>query len=169
AADLDRLLAEAEARYPGYEPLYAARMTFLLPAWGGSFEAIDRFVREAARANERREGRAFYAWLYLDLAAARGCDRLFDHSLVSWDDMKPAFEDMVSRYPDRWNLNVFATFACRARDAVTTATLLARLGVDANLGAWSQGVSTESCRRMVRDANLQVRNAAAQDLSSAFR
>lgn len=168
AGELDRLLAEAVARYPGYEPLYAARMKFLLPAWGGSFEAVDGFVRRSARETQPLEGRALYAWLYLDLAAAGGCDRLFDDSLVSWDEMRPAFEDMVARHPDAWNLNVFATFACRARDAATTARLLGQLGADARLGAWSQGVSTESCRRMVHDANLQVRGAG-QEAASAFR
>lgn len=63
--------------------------------------------------------------------------------------MKRAFDDMVARHPDNWNRNVYATFACRARDKETTARLLAELGDKAQLGAWSSGISTESCRRFV--------------------
>src|SRR6185437_5638902 len=33
AGDLDALLDEADRRFPAYEPLYAARLAFLEPAW----------------------------------------------------------------------------------------------------------------------------------------
>ena len=61
--------------------------------------------------------------------------------------MRKAFEDLVARHPDPWNKNVFATFACRARDKETSGRLLAELGASASLGAWSPGITTESCRR----------------------
>ena len=57
------------------------------------------------------------------------------------------FEDLNARYPDDWNKNLFATFACRARDKETTGKLLIELGPKAQLGAYSNGITTEGCRR----------------------
>jgi len=148
ATDLDALLDEATRAYPLYAPIRSARMMFLLPEWGGDFDALDRFVRGAAERTRAAEGSAMYAWLYLDLARARRCDDLFGDSRVQWPDLQVAFDDMLERHPDPWNRNLYATFACRARDRATTARLLAALGPDASLGAWSRGLSTESCRSL---------------------
>ncbi|HTS86260.1 MAG TPA: hypothetical protein VMG61_14215 [Usitatibacter sp.] len=153
AADLDGLLRESSSRFPGFEPLYAARMSFFTPAWGGDFGELDRFIRASAAQTQATEGRALYAWLYLDLAATPGCNNLFEQSQVSWPDMKAAFDDMLDRHPDVHNLNVYATFACRERDVETTVRLLAKLGSEARLGMWSRGVSTDSCRAMIRNAD----------------
>jgi hypothetical protein len=98
----------------------------------------------------KAEGTAFYAWLYVDLAGAWTCESLFDQSRASWDEMKLAFEDMLDRHPDVWNRNVFATFACRARDVETTKRMLGELGKDAHLGFASTGITNESCYRMLR-------------------
>jgi len=72
---------------------------------------------------------------------------LFNDSEVSWPKLKKAFEDLNARYPDEWNKNLFATFACRARDKETTGRLLVELGTKAKLGAYSNGITTEGCRR----------------------
>jgi hypothetical protein len=153
AVELDALLADSVKRFPGFEPLYAARMTFLLPDWGGSFEAVDRFARESTVKTRAIEGNALYTWLYLDLASRPGCARLFQDSNVSWPEMKAGFDDILARYPDTRARNTYATFACRMRDVVTTERLLAELGKDAQLGIWSSGISSESCREMVRAAH----------------
>ena len=150
AAELDAILDEGARRFPLYEPLYAARMTFDLPEWGGDFEQVDRFVHQAVERTRKEEGTAFYGWLYVDLARAWTCESLFDESLVSWNDMKPAFEDMLERHPDVWNRNVFATFACRARYVETTKRLLAELGKEAQLGFASTSITNETCYRMIR-------------------
>lgn len=156
-SDLHMLLEEAVRRFPAYVPVFAARMQFLLPEWGGDFAAVDRFVRTATERTGPLEGRAMYAWLYLELA--RRDAGLLDRSLVSWPEMRSAFEDMVERHPDVWNRNVYATFACRARDADTTLRLLGDLGAGATLGMWSPGVSTESCLRMVRTPPSPLRQS----------
>ena len=150
AAELDALLDAGAQRFPTYVPLFAARMTFLLPEWGGDPEALDRFIRASAERSGEREGRAMYAWLYVEIARAHDCEGLFDRSEVTWPDMRAAFDDMLEHHPDTWNRNVYATFACRARDRETTARLLGELGSDANLGIGSRGISTEGCLKMVR-------------------
>jgi hypothetical protein len=165
ASDLDAILDEADRRFPAYEPLYAARLEFLEPDWGGDFERIDRFVREAVKRTQAREGSSFYALLYVRLAAAPGCEHLFDRSRVSWPDMRDAFEDLVARHPAPRNSNLFATFACRVRDVDTTRRLLGELGKDASLGAYSAGISNESCYRMIQPAAVPTRVSLAQGMS----
>lgn len=145
-AAFDGLFNEAVTRFPYYQPLYYTRMNYLLPQWGGSFEAVDRFVSQAVARTSAKEGNSLYAWLYLDVARKHDGD-IFTDTLASWPKMKQGFEDMIERYPDSYNKNLYATFACRVRDRETTARLLAELGKEAALGASSPGITTESCRR----------------------
>ena len=150
AEELDALFDAGTQRFPSYEPLFAARMTFLLPEWGGDFQLVDRFIRASVERTKAAEGRGMYARLYLELARGPACGDLFDQSLVAWSSLRDAFEDMIQRHPDPWNLNLYGTFACRMRDVDTTAWLLGELGAKANLGIWSTGITTEGCREMVR-------------------
>lgn len=145
AAQFDRAFEDAVTRFPSYKPLYYTRMNYLLPQWGGSFEAVDRFVADSVARTAATEGESMYAWLYLDIAAKTR--ERFEQTGVSWTRMKKGFEDLVERYPDLRNRNAFATFACRARDRETTAKLLRELGDKAALGAASPGITTEGCRR----------------------
>lgn len=161
-AQLDALLAEGTKRFPSYEPIYAARLVFLLPEWSGDYDRVDKFIRDAAARTAPQEGRSLYAWLYLELARMGGCEDRFNASKVSWPDLKAAFEDMLVRHPSAWNRNLFATFACRAEDEETTRRLLAELGKDANLGMYSSGISTQSCYRMIQPSAppVKMREAA---------
>ena len=151
AASFDALFEKAVGRFPLYRSLYYTRMNYLLPQWGGSFKAVDAFVMDAVRRTQATEGRAMYAWLYLDIA--RKTDSFEGATAVDWTRMNEAFQDLVARYPDPWNRNLYATFACRARDRATTARLLTELGDKAALGAWSEGITTEGCRRFAFTAS----------------
>jgi hypothetical protein len=145
-AQLDALFDESVTHFPYYQPLYYTRVNYLLPQWGGSYEAVDRFVQRAVARTHETEGDAFYAWIYLDIAPKVHGD-LFKETLATWPRMKKAFEDMVARHPDPYNRNAFASVACFARDREATARLLTLLGKDAQLGGWFEGVTTASCQR----------------------
>ena len=144
-AQFDAMFAEATKRFPSYQPLYYTRVNYLLPQWGGDWARVESFANRSTKAGSTTDGEAMYAWIYVDLS--RKTPDLFADSQLSWPHMKKAFEDLVARYPDPNNRNLFATFACRARDKETTAKLLAELGAQAKLGAYSEGYTTESCRR----------------------
>lgn len=144
-AQFDALFEEAVGKFPLYQPLSYTRMNYLLPQWGGSYDAVDSFVNAAVARTSAQEGDAFYAWLYVDVAGKHDGD-FFQDTRVSWPRMKKGFEDMIARHPDPWNKNVYATFACRGRDRETTGRLLLELGQLAKLGYRSPGITTESCR-----------------------
>jgi len=146
----DALFEEAVNRFPTYHTLYYTRANYLLPQWGGNFKRIDAFVQQSVKRTSATEGSAFYAWIYLDVLESINGDYL-KVTEATWPKMKQAFEDLVKRYPDPWNRNLYATFACRARDRETTARLLGELGKEAQLGALSPGVTTEGCTRFAFD------------------
>ena len=143
---LSALYEDAAARFPYYHTIHATRMNYLLPQWGGDFDRVDAFVRQVVERTRQKDGEAFYAWLYMDVARKIDGDYL-SVTRATWPLMKKGFEDMLARYPDAHNRNLFATHACRARDKATTAKLLAELGPAASLGLDSPGITTESCRR----------------------
>lgn len=146
----DTLFDEATARFPTYHTFYYTRVNYLLPQWGGNFKRIDAFVQQSVKRTSATEGSAFYAWIYLDVLQNISGDYL-QVTEATWPKMKQAFDDLVTRYPDSWNRNLYATFACRARDRETTARLLGTLGKEAKLGAWSPGITTEGCTRFAFD------------------
>jgi hypothetical protein len=151
-ARMDAIFEEAVKRFPDFLPIYYTRMNYLLPQWGGDFDQVDRFVKRSVERTRAQEGAAFYVWLYLDVIRKSPGDDPFTDMRVEWPTLRKAFEDLVGRYPDPWNKNLFATYACRARDRDTTVKLLVELGNDAKLGAWAPGVTTESCRRFALSA-----------------
>jgi hypothetical protein len=151
-AQFDALFEEAAARFPTYLPLYLTRVNYYLPQWGGSFDKVEAFARRSEERTAATDGNAFYAWLYVDVARKNGGDEnFFRTSRVSWPHMRDSFDDMIRRYPDTWNKILYATFACLARDRETTAKVLTMLPPDAQLGAYTDGISTDACRRFALD------------------
>lgn len=143
-AQMDAIFEEAVKRFPTYQPLYYTRMNYLLPQWGGSAEAVQRFVDASVARTASAEGQAMYVWLYMDLAAKNCCGP--EDTSASWPRLKAAFDDLVARHPDTINKNYYGTYACRARDRETTGRLLQELGSAASFWAVS-GITAEGCRR----------------------
>lgn len=141
----DALFEEAVTKFPTYQPLYFTRMNYLMPQWGGSFDEVDKFVERSVQRTKAVDGEAFYAWLYVDIV--RKIDgNLFETTRARWPRMKRGFEDMVKRYPDPYNRNFFAAYACLARDRETTARLMSEPAVK-YLDGFVDGITTEGCRK----------------------
>ncbi|HST01186.1 MAG TPA: hypothetical protein VLJ84_05965 [Usitatibacter sp.] len=146
---LDAIFAEGVGRYPNYVGQYFARMNFLLPQWGGSWDRVDAFIREAVMRTQASEGTWLYANLYSSASATFHDGSFFSGTRASWPLMRHGFEDGLAR--GLGSLDTYATFACMARDRETTARILAKLGARANLGMGREGVTTEACQELVRE------------------
>jgi hypothetical protein len=146
---LDGIFAEGARRYPGHVGQYFARLNFLLPQWGGSWERVDSFIRDAVMRTQAAEGTWLYANLYSSVSGTfRGAD-FFTGTHASWPLMRHGFEDGLARGVG--SLDAYATFACMARDRETTGRLLAKLGPRASLGMGREGITTETCQELVRE------------------
>lgn len=146
---LDGLFDEAAAKFPLFMPLYAARLNFLLPQWGGDYGRVDAFIRRAVARTQATEGTSLYAMLYQGVHSTYRGEDFFRETKASWRLMKHGFEDQVAQ--GTVDLKRYATYACMARDRDTTRQLLAQLGDGANLGAGMEGFTTEACAELVRE------------------
>ena len=141
------LYRAAISRFPEYEPLYFDMVNYLSPRWYGSVDAIDAYVAEVLKQTQAKQGKIMYARLYWAFAGTLPYDvDPFEESQANWADMKVGFEQLMKAYPDsQWNLNNFAVFACRARDADTYRRLRKQIGDRRYDDAWPNNLSMEVC------------------------
>lgn len=123
----DRLLNEALDQEPFFYQTYFMALEYLLPKWHGGTQEIEDFANDAVRRTSTQEGRGMYARIYWYASQTQFQNDIFENSLAVWPRMKDGFEDVVSRYPDAWNFNNYAKFACLAGDQRKTRELLKRV------------------------------------------
>lgn len=141
--------------HPYYHELYFTAAVYLEPRWGGSFAEIDALAKSAAAATSAKEGRALYSriywyldqFYYSDGRSPLSNSTLFTKTGVNWTEMRAGFDDLVARYPDPWNLNAYAYFACRAQDFGTMNRILKKIGGRLLYSAWAGGATVEECLR----------------------
>ena len=138
AAALDRILAEGMQLYPNYHEMYFAAGFFSLSNWSGNPDAVERMAKSANLAPGNKEKRSMYArvYWYLNQVAYQG--KVFELSHVDWAEMNPSFSDLVTLYPDPWNLNAYAYFACQAQDYATMSRLLKQIDKQLVFSVWGE-------------------------------
>lgn len=141
------------AKNPEDDSIYFTMLDSLLPKWGGSAVAVDRFIDDAVKRTKTERGMELYARLYASAAYDDFRHELFTASGAQWPKMKQGFEDFLSRYPDPDNINRFAYFACIARDKATTLELLPQVGEKPILARWGANAARtfQSCQRWARE------------------
>jgi len=127
---LDRFLAlveEGTAKHPYFYEIYFKAIDYLLPKWHGDKEMIEGFASAAVKRTRERDGVGIYARIYWYASQVQYGTSLFTNTKVVWNRMSAGIDDVLGRYPDQWNINNFAHFACLARDKDMAAALLARI------------------------------------------
>jgi hypothetical protein len=133
-------------RNPDYYQLYFAIVNRYLPKWGGSSDEIEKFANKAVARTSGIEGHGLYARIYWAAAQGQFDDRLFNSSSVRWTEMKRGIDDVLKKYPDKWNVYNFGMFACFASDREKTNELLSRISRERITQNWPYFESYESCR-----------------------
>lgn len=145
----ERLLQEALSQAPTYYQNYFDALDYLLPKWGGNAAEIEIFADHAVEISRATEGNAMYARIYWYAAQSQYSNsNLISDSRVSWPKMKAGFEDVMKKYPDRWNLNNYARFACEAKDQAKAKELMKRVGKNPLMAAWRNEVIFEECEKL---------------------
>ena len=145
--DFDALVDEATSRYPYYYQIYFNAINFLTPKWHGSRDEIERFARKAVRLTRDKEGESMYARVYWVASQANYGNRLFTDSAVVWASMSKSIDDVMQRYPDQWNTNNFAHFACLAGDAPKAKQLISKIKGKPITEAWGSISEFNACQR----------------------
>jgi hypothetical protein len=141
----DALLNEALRREPLFYQTYFSALEYLLPKWYGNIQEIEDFAQNAVSRTKKQEGLAMYARIYWYASQTQFQNDIINNSLVEWPQMKRGFEDIIGRYPDAWNLNNYARFACLARDKPKTIELLKRIESAVLAEAWTPPYLKQEC------------------------
>jgi len=145
----DKLFAEAVGREPLFYQHYFSALEYLLPKWHGDIAEIEKFSRNAVKLTSATEGKGMYARIYWFASQTHYELDIFTGTKVSWKEMKASFEDVIARYPDAWNLNNFAKFACLARDKNKAAELIKRTESEIIPEAWPSRTARDACKTFV--------------------
>jgi hypothetical protein len=143
-----QLFQEAVKREPTYYFLYFNAATYFLPRWHGDAKEIARFVEYAVESSKAKEGQTLYARIYWSLLWALG-DNTFSPGNAQWPRMRQGFRDIVKSYPDNWNINAFAYYACMANDLETVAQIAPKI-TTMETGLWQSPSRYTSCLDMAR-------------------
>lgn len=145
-AQFDALMEEGLDRHPLFYPLYFAAVRYYAPKWGGSGAAIEGFARMAYQRTYQVDGFGMYARIYWVASQTQYGDELFSESKVSWPTMSRGIDDVLAKYPDSWNVNNFARFACLAGDQIKTKALIAQIKGPPLMDAWRDEHMFEYCK-----------------------
>lgn len=141
------LIDEAMTRYPAYYEIYFQAIEFYSPKWGGDATDIERFARMAMERTRASEGKGLYARIYWYASQSIYDEHLFDESLARWSTMRAGIDDVLKTYPDEWNLQNFAHFACLARDRDKALELIQRVHAPAYPMVWENEENFQRCKR----------------------
>lgn len=153
--DFAALLTEATHQFPYYYPLYDAALAYTQPKWNGSIEEMDAFIEQAVATTAKKYKSSLYARLYWSLSQTDYGSRLFDETAANWPKMSQAMEELVAQYPDQWNINNFAHFACMAGDREKTRELINRIRPAPMLQGWDNDQSSfDQCKQWSRQLQI---------------
>ncbi len=136
------LLNEALNKYPQFYEIYFRAINYLQPRWHGSVEEIENFARYASKKN----GNGMYARIYWYVSQAEFGNELFTKSKARWADMKLGIDDVISVYPDQWNINNFALFSCLAKDKEMTGKLINMIQGEPMIKVWRDAKFFDYCQ-----------------------
>ena len=140
--------------FPNYDPLYLAAVRFYMPQWygksGAMYLELERLAERSIRRTESLRGLEIYARIYW----AAGQDRktglyIFDAMNGDHDLMSQGMRDLVERYPDQWNFEHVAFFACLIDDYELAGALLEKIETPIYESAWYRFENFEICKKQV--------------------
>ena len=119
------LYEEALSKEPLYYQTYFQAAERIIPMWGGSMQEIQDFAADAVRRTASAEGSGMYARIYWAASGRVGAKEFFamPHRDAVWSQMKAGFEAVIKIYPDDYNRNAYAKFACQVGDVDTFITV----------------------------------------------
>jgi len=140
----DALFEEAVSKEPDFLGHYFDKANYMLPRWTGDPAALARFVDQSVARTKERLGYELHARIYWATMQSIGTDGLRTGE-IDWPKMRQGFRDMERTFPDDWNRNAFAYYACEANDVKTAALVIAKLG-EPDLGVWKTREKFDACK-----------------------
>lgn len=144
-AEFEHVFDASIRRFPDYFPLYFEAVTYYFPKWNGDAAEVEDFARRVMRGRDERSGRMLYARIYWYASQSQFKGRLFERSAVVWDDMRAGFRTILADFPDPWNVNNYARFACLAGDREALREAFQRIAGKPLAAAWDSREQYRAC------------------------
>lgn len=137
---------------PDHDGLYFMMLTSLEPKWGGDLAMAERFIARVTQQTKDKRGLEMYARLYAALSHDEVKQSLFTATRVVWPEMKQGFEDRLARAPKADHRNMYAYFACMAKDQKTLQQQLELIGDGFERIFWGDNPERryDECKAMAR-------------------
>jgi len=148
AQEFERTFDEATQAFPDYYPNYFEAVTYYLPKWHGDAYEVERFARRVMKSRDKRTGQMLYARIYWYTSQNQFKNAIFLVSVAHWNDMRDGFKAIVADYPDQWNINNYAKFACLVGDERTTKEVFGLMKGDPIESAWPSTAQYRSCEEL---------------------
>jgi hypothetical protein len=133
------IAAEGAKRYRGDQRIHRAVIDYLSPKWHGDAAQLDDYINRVSNEQGGEPGLELYARLYINVATAYYEENLFEESQVDWPRMRDGLAQIVKEYPTPFNRNMFAHYACAAKDKRTLQALLRAIGDEVVVSRWGRG------------------------------
>jgi hypothetical protein len=149
---LRKILKEGLRKFPGNFSLYFRYLRTFAQRWGGDYESMDQFIREAAADAPQGQHDVYYARLYWSMFQHENQDpAFFDQSLVDWPRMRRGLELVMKQLPNStWNRASLVMFACLNRDVSAYNTWRSGVSQAGFTEVAPQGVTMKACDKALR-------------------
>ena len=137
------IVKESSSRKPYYYQTYFAAVDYFSPKWGGDAETLDGFIRAVVEETRGEEGMALYSRIYW--AALQSWYAADIWPALNWPDFRQGVHDVLKKYPDQWNLNSFARFACVAQDMKLAVDMFKEIE-NPDKDVWGTAADFKTCR-----------------------
>jgi len=127
---------------PGYFPTRFAWISYLARQKDGA-KRVEQAAREALAEPPFPDRDALYARMLWWAAQNAYGDELFEQVPVDWPTFEKSFDAMLAQYPDGWNRNNYARFACLAGHRERARALMQ--GHEPMDGIWDSEEEFEAC------------------------
>lgn len=155
ALDADKVLAKGRPMLSGYYQYYLNEVTAMAPVWLKDSKELDIYTEEVVNLTKKSDQRGMYARMHWVASGASRRSDYFRSDLVNWEKMKVAMDDVLRLYPDQWNINNFARFACEAKDKKKARELL-RMIEKPSIVAWRSPRAHRDCLKWVSETELSA-------------
>lgn len=140
---------EGLAKYPDYYQIYFSAVFGLMSKWHGNPRYIENLAQSAVENTAKTEGNAVYTRIYWFLSQnLQKHEDLFVDYNVNWVMMTKGMQDILDAYPDQWNVQNFAYFACKKKDRQITRLLMGRITGKPHKDVWGTNKLYKRCEKL---------------------
>ena len=146
-SQFESIFNEAKSKFPQYYPILYEGLWYWYKRDGRLSDSIEQYINQVVQLTHQTEGKGMYARLHWYIMPRCDCDRvpMHEQSVLNWKKMKVAIYDVLRQYPDQWNINHFAYYACLSGDPVTTNQLIELVESPPLVEVWLNDGFYQSC------------------------